>query len=154
MKNKLLFDPSASAKRCCTGLYKKQLKHMWSEIEAFRDNPSRDPETALTSNITRATLGVRTDKDQYQGCVRLRTLRSLLQIIDEETAFERSPHQQVSHTPCSPPRYNCTNNCLVCRNSTRHSSAQRPASSTVKNGPLKRIPSCATMAGPPPNPKF
>jgi len=99
MKRKSLFDPSAHAKRCCTGLYKKQLEHMWSEIEAFRDNPSRDPETALTSNITRGTLGVRTEEDQYQGCVRLRTLRSLLQIIDEETAFERSPHQQVSHPP-------------------------------------------------------
>ena len=70
---------------------------MWSEIEAYRDNPSRDPETALASNVIRGTLGVHTDSDQYQGCVRLRTLRSLLQIIDEETAFERSPHQQKFH---------------------------------------------------------
>lgn len=89
MKRKSLFAPNACAKGCCIGLYEKQLEHMWSEIEARRDNSSRDPDSMAASNVIRGTLGVRTDDDQYQGCMRLRTLRSLLQIIDEETAFER-----------------------------------------------------------------
>jgi len=90
MKRKALFAPCDKAKRCCANLYQKQLDRMWSEIETERDNPTRDnADAAFTSNVIRGTLGVRIDDDQYGGCMRLRTLRSLLQIIDEETAFER-----------------------------------------------------------------
>lgn len=107
MKNKLLFAPNGSAKRCCADLYKKQLEHMWSDIEAYRDNASRDPDSLLSSNVIRSTLGVTTDEDQYIGCVRLRTLRSLLQIIDEETAFER--YALIQSLFC-PPRHPCLSN--------------------------------------------
>jgi len=97
MKRKFLFAPNAIAKKSCAGLYAKQLKQMWSDIEQQRDNPSKNIETSLTSNVVKSILGVRLDTDMYLGCMRLRTLRSLLQIVDEETAFERSPHQQKFH---------------------------------------------------------
>ena len=38
------------------------------------------------------TLGVRQPTDRWQGDVNLRTLRTLLSIIDDR-GFERSPHQ-------------------------------------------------------------
>lgn len=45
------------------------------------------------------TLGVRQENDKYAGCVNLRTLRTLLSMVDDR-GFERSPHQvraTVSH---------------------------------------------------------
>ena len=38
------------------------------------------------------TLGVRMDSDRWQGCTNLRTLRTLLGLVDDR-GFERSAHQ-------------------------------------------------------------
>lgn len=43
------------------------------------------------------TLGVRMDSDKWQGCTNLRTLRTLLSIVDDR-GFERSPHQMKFHS--------------------------------------------------------
>jgi hypothetical protein len=48
-----------------------------------------------TDNVAvdiRDTLGVRQPQDKWQGCTNLRTLRTLLGIVDDR-GFERSPHQ-------------------------------------------------------------
>lgn len=104
MKRTILFAPNSHAKRCCAGLYQRQMERMWAEIEAHRDNPHRESaDVTVTSNVVRGTLGVRLDDDQYIGCMRLRTLRSLLQIIDEETAFERYVLSQSLFCPARRP---------------------------------------------------
>ena len=46
-----------------------------------------DHEEAATNNVF-DTLGVRQPQDQWQGCVNLRTLRTLLSIVDDR-GFER-----------------------------------------------------------------
>lgn len=43
------------------------------------------------------TLGKRQPTDKFNGCVNLRTLRSLLKLIDER-GFERSEHQMQFHS--------------------------------------------------------
>lgn len=104
MKRTVLFAPNIHAKRCCAGLYQRQMERMWAEIEAQRDNPHREnADVTVASNVVRGTLGVRLDDDQYIGCMRLRTLRSLLQIIDEETAFERCVLSQSLFCPARRP---------------------------------------------------
>ena len=43
------------------------------------------------------TLGVRMDSDRWQGCTNLRTLRTLLGLVDDR-GFERSAHQMKFHS--------------------------------------------------------
>ncbi len=50
-----------------------------------------DTADAVAVNIE-DTLGVRMDNDKWAGCTNLRTLRTLLTIVDDR-GFERSPHQ-------------------------------------------------------------
>ena len=45
----------------------------------------------------RDTLGVRQPQDRWQGCTNLRTLRTLLDFVDDR-GFERSPHQMAFHS--------------------------------------------------------
>jgi hypothetical protein len=49
------------------------------------------------------TLGVPQDSDRWQGCTNLRTLRTLLSIVDDR-GFERSPHQASRPADSSPAR--------------------------------------------------
>jgi len=43
------------------------------------------------------TLGVRLPEDKWHGCTNLRTLRTLLSMIDDR-GFERSAHQMAFHS--------------------------------------------------------
>ena len=52
-----------------------------------------DDEDAVAVDI-RDTLGVRQPQDKWQGCTNLRTLRTLLTIIDDR-GFERCAHAHV-----------------------------------------------------------
>lgn len=56
-----------------------------------------DDHTSAAVVDIRDTLGVKLPQDNWEGCTNLRTLRTLLSIVDDR-GFERSPHQ-VSHTP-------------------------------------------------------
>ena len=55
-----------------------------------------DTGDAVAVNI-QDTLGVRLPNDRWAGCTNLRTLRCLLQMIDDR-GFERSPHQMKFHS--------------------------------------------------------
>jgi hypothetical protein len=67
--------------------------------EAVRLRATVDDHTAAAVVDIRDTLGVRLPEDHWEGCTNLRTLRTLLSIVDDR-GFERSPHQ-VIHTPCT-----------------------------------------------------
>lgn len=55
-----------------------------------------DDHDAVAVDI-RDTLGVPQPQDKWQGCTNLRTLRTLLSIVDDR-GFERSPHQIAFHS--------------------------------------------------------
>ena len=56
-----------------------------------------DDDADVVAVDIRDTLGVRQPQDKWQGDVNLRTLRTLLSIIDDR-GFERSAHQMKFHS--------------------------------------------------------
>ena len=65
--------------------------------EAVRLRATVDDHTAAAVVDIRDTLGVRLPQDTWEGCTNLRTLRTLLSIVDDR-GFERSPHQMAFHS--------------------------------------------------------
>jgi hypothetical protein len=65
--------------------------------EAVRLRATVDDHTAAAVVDIRDTLGVRLPEDHWEGCTNLRTLRTLLSIVDDR-GFERSPHQMAFHS--------------------------------------------------------
>ena len=55
-----------------------------------------DDQDGLAVDI-KDTLGVHQPQDKWAGCTNLRTLRTLLSIVDDR-GFERSPHQMAFHS--------------------------------------------------------
>ena len=72
--------------------YEEHAKHLTHVHEIRKEstslkNVAMDVELVESLNV-RDTLGVRQPQDKFNGCVNLRTLRSLLKMIDEN-GFER-----------------------------------------------------------------
>jgi hypothetical protein len=65
--------------------------------EAVRLRATVDDTSASAVVDIRDTLGVRLPQDKFEGCTNLRTLRTLLSIVDDR-GFERSPHQMAFHS--------------------------------------------------------
>ena len=62
--------------------------------EAVRLRAAVDDTSEAVAVDIRDTLGVRQPHDKWEGCTNLRTLRTLLSIVDDR-GFERSPHQAI-----------------------------------------------------------
>jgi len=73
----------------------KEVHEMRKEATALR-NITTDVELVEAVDVW-GTLGQRQPGDKFNGCVNLRTLRSLLKIIDDR-GFERSEHQMQFHS--------------------------------------------------------
>mgnify|MGYP006078356491 CR=1 FL=1 len=115
------------------------------------------------------TLGVRQPNDRWQGCVNLRTLRTLLSMIDDR-GFERyallfnsptllpclaNPLAALLRRELSLSVTELTFSVVVCNPvpptkwlSTPHSSGVPHVSSTSKTGPPRDRRSCGTTHGP------
>ena len=70
----------------------KMREHARARREAVQLRSVVDDDADVVAVDIRDTLGVRQPQDKWQGDVNLRTLRTLLSIIDDR-GFERSPHQ-------------------------------------------------------------
>jgi len=65
--------------------------------EAVRLRATVDDNSASAGVDIRDTLGTRLPQDNWEGCTNLRTLRTLLSLVDDR-GFERSPHQMAFHS--------------------------------------------------------
>lgn len=65
--------------------------------EAVRLRATVDDNSASAVVDIRDTLGTRLPQDNWEGCTNLRTLRTLLSLVDDR-GFERSPHQIAFHS--------------------------------------------------------
>jgi len=73
----------------------KEVHEMRKESTSLR-NVATDVEVVESMDVW-DTLGKKQPSDKFNGCTNLRTLRSLLKIIDER-GFERSEHQMQFHS--------------------------------------------------------
>ena len=65
--------------------------------EAVQLRASVDDKSQGVAVDIRDTLGVPMPEDKWTGCTNLRTLRTLLSMVDDR-GFERSPHQIAFHS--------------------------------------------------------
>jgi hypothetical protein len=73
----------------------KEVHEMRKEATSLK-NVATDVEVVESVDVW-DTLGKKQPGDKFNGCTNLRTLRSLLKIIDER-GFERSEHQMQFHS--------------------------------------------------------
>ena len=66
--------------------------------EAVRLRAAVDDNSTGVAVDIRDTLGVRQPQDRWEGCINLRTLRTLLSIVDDR-GFERSARCAVAFPP-------------------------------------------------------
>lgn len=77
--------------------YKKFKKEMYQlKAESVQLKADLGHETTEVCD-TQTEIARRLPSDKYEGCSKLRTLRTLLKIVDE-SGFERSPHQLQFHS--------------------------------------------------------
>jgi len=109
--------------------------------EAVRLRAAVDDDKDAVAVDIRDTLGKAQPEDRFEGCTNLRTLRTLLGIIDDR-GFERSPHQASPRTGAHTCMLALTPPLPLGRCPfTRASSGAFHASSTRRTGPPAGRPS-------------
>jgi hypothetical protein len=82
--------------------------------EAVQLRAAVDDKTDGSVVNIRDTFGVRMPEDKWEGCMNLRTLRSLLSLVDDR-GFERSPHQASAGPPSMFPELGLTHCLALCQ---------------------------------------